>query len=66
MSKKNELRLKRIMNEDKIKVRKMIVMSMWCIQTNPSNWSTMSKVVEILKGSLDSLQVPPKPFFSTP
>ncbi|GMN75486.1 hypothetical protein TIFTF001_056440 [Ficus carica] len=58
-----ELQLQRIRNdEDRVKVRKMIITSLWCIQTNPSNRPTMSKVIEMLEGSLDSLQVPPKPF----
>ncbi|KAJ4707066.1 Receptor-like kinase [Melia azedarach] len=41
--------------------RKMILVSLWCIQTNPSDRPSMSKVVEMLEGGLESLQVPPKP-----
>ncbi|XP_044490278.1 PR5-like receptor kinase [Mangifera indica] len=52
--------------EDKEIVRKMIIVSLWCIQTNPSERPTMSRVVEILEGSLHSLQIPPKPFLSSP
>ncbi|XP_024023262.1 LEAF RUST 10 DISEASE-RESISTANCE LOCUS RECEPTOR-LIKE PROTEIN KINASE-like 2.4 [Morus notabilis] len=62
-----ELGLKRIQNEeDKIKVRKMIIVSLWCIQTDTSKRPTMSRVIEMLEGSVDSLQVPPKPFLSSP
>ncbi|GMN38613.1 hypothetical protein TIFTF001_007844 [Ficus carica] len=62
-----ELGLKRIRNEeDRVTVRKMIIMSLWCIQTDPSNRPTMSKVIEMLEGSLDSVQVPPKPFLYSP
>ncbi|KAF3431909.1 hypothetical protein FNV43_RR26645 [Rhamnella rubrinervis] len=62
-----ELRLKRITNEDdNDKARKMITTSLWCIQTDPSSRPTISKVIEMLEGSLDSLQVPPKPFLSSP
>ncbi|KAF3431903.1 hypothetical protein FNV43_RR26639 [Rhamnella rubrinervis] len=58
-----ELRLKRITNEDeKTEVRKMMMVSLWCIQTDPSNRPTMSRVIEMLEGSLDSLEVPPKPY----
>ncbi|KAL7190728.1 hypothetical protein ACSBR2_022913 [Camellia fascicularis] len=47
-------------------VRKMILVGLWCIQTNPSDRPPMSKVVEMLEGSFKSLQIPPKPFlFST-
>ncbi|KAM6589084.1 hypothetical protein CsatA_011689 [Cannabis sativa] len=58
-----ELGLKRIMNrEENVKVRKMIMTSLWCIQTDPSSRPAMSRVIEMLEGSLESLQVPPKPF----
>lgn len=52
--------------EEKI-ARKMILASLWCIQTDPSNRPPMSRVVEMLQGSLDqSLPVPPKPYLSSP
>ncbi|XP_074279063.1 LEAF RUST 10 DISEASE-RESISTANCE LOCUS RECEPTOR-LIKE PROTEIN KINASE-like 2.4 [Silene latifolia] len=37
--------------------RKMIIVSLWCVQTNPSSRPAMSKVVEMLEGGLD-LQIP--------
>ncbi|XP_062110045.1 LEAF RUST 10 DISEASE-RESISTANCE LOCUS RECEPTOR-LIKE PROTEIN KINASE-like 2.4 isoform X1 [Humulus lupulus] len=62
-----ELGLKRIISEeDNVKSRKMIMTSLWCIQTDPSSRPTMSRVIEMLEGSLDSLKVPPKPFLSSP
>ncbi|XP_062110039.1 LEAF RUST 10 DISEASE-RESISTANCE LOCUS RECEPTOR-LIKE PROTEIN KINASE-like 2.3 [Humulus lupulus] len=62
-----ELGLKRIISEeDNAKSRKMIMTSLWCIQTDPSSRPTMSRVIEMLEGSLDSLKVPPKPFLSSP
>lgn len=62
-----ELGLQGIENEeDKEYARKMIIVSLWCIQTNPSSRPTMSRVVEMLEGSLDSLQIPLKPFLSSP
>lgn len=62
-----ELGLKRILDEgDRVKARKMIIVSLWCIQTDPSNRPAMSKVIEMLEGNLDSLQVPPKPFLVSP
>ena len=52
-----------IKNEsDRETVRKMTVVGLWCIQTNPSSRPPMSKVVEMLEGSLESLELPPKPF----
>ncbi|KAI9169483.1 hypothetical protein LWI28_013047 [Acer negundo] len=62
-----ELGLQGIENEeDNECARKMLTVSLWCIQTNPSSRPAMSRVVEMLEGSLDSLQFPPKPFLSSP
>ncbi|XP_062110065.1 rust resistance kinase Lr10-like [Humulus lupulus] len=61
-----EVSLKRISDEeDKRKVKKMIIVSLWCVQADPANRPTMSKVIEMLEGSVDSLQVPPSPFLSS-
>lgn len=53
-------------NEEKEITRKMALVGFWCIQTNPSDRPSMSEVVEMLQGSLQSLQIPPKPFFLSP
>ncbi|CAN4124851.1 unnamed protein product [Withania somnifera] len=62
-----ELQLVGIMNEEEEEcARKMVIASLWCIQTDPSNRPSMSKVVEMLEGNLDSLQIPPKPYLYSP
>ncbi|XP_058079347.1 LEAF RUST 10 DISEASE-RESISTANCE LOCUS RECEPTOR-LIKE PROTEIN KINASE-like 2.3 [Magnolia sinica] len=45
--------------------RKMILVGLWCIQTNPTDRPSMSRVVEMLEGSLDGLPMPPQPFLSS-
>ena len=52
--------------EETSMVRKMILVGLWCIQTNPSDRPSMSKVIEMLEGNIEALQIPPKPFFSSP
>nr|XP_034889458.1 LEAF RUST 10 DISEASE-RESISTANCE LOCUS RECEPTOR-LIKE PROTEIN KINASE-like 2.7 isoform X2 [Populus alba] len=47
-------------------VEKMIFVGLWCIQTIPSHRPSMTKVVEMFEGSLQSLQIPPRPFLSSP
>ncbi|XP_050256652.1 rust resistance kinase Lr10-like [Quercus robur] len=47
-------------------VRKMILVGLWCIQTNPFDRPSMSKVIEMLEGNIEALQIPPKPFLSSP
>ncbi|KAG7955157.1 hypothetical protein I3843_11G056600 [Carya illinoinensis] len=44
----------------------MIIVALWCIQMKPSDRPSMNKVVEMLEGEVESLQLPPKPFFSLP
>lgn len=62
-----ELKLWGITREDdKQQATKMILVSLWCIQTDPSNRPQMSRVLEMLEGSLESLSIPPKPFLSSP
>ncbi|XP_048136852.1 PR5-like receptor kinase [Rhodamnia argentea] len=62
-----ELGLRGITNEeDKVIAKKMIVIGLWCIQIDPRARPCMTQVVEMLKGSVDALQIPPKPSLSSP
>ncbi|KAK3442694.1 hypothetical protein EUGRSUZ_B02839 [Eucalyptus grandis] len=62
-----ELGLQNVTSEgDKEKAEKMVIVGLWCIQTNPSIRPTMSEVVDMLRGSVDCLRVPPKPYLSSP
>ncbi|CAL4949194.1 unnamed protein product [Urochloa decumbens] len=51
--------------EEKEKVRKLATVALWCIQWNPRNRPSMTKVVNMLTGRLENLQMPPKPFVSS-
>ncbi|GJV31146.1 putative glycerophosphodiester phosphodiesterase [Tanacetum coccineum] len=46
--------------------RKMIIVGLWCIQTNSLSRPTMTKVVEMLEGGLELLEMPPKPYMFSP
>ncbi|KAL9352513.1 hypothetical protein Peur_055193 [Populus x canadensis] len=62
-----ELELRGAGNEvEEQNARKMILASLWCIQTDPSNRPPMSRVLDMLQGSLESLPIPPKPYLSSP
>ncbi|KAG8053640.1 hypothetical protein GUJ93_ZPchr0001g31926 [Zizania palustris] len=50
--------------EEKETVTQLAIVALWCIQWNPKNRPSMTKVVNMLTGRLQNLQVPPKPFFS--
>lgn len=45
-------------------VKKMVIVALWCIQLKPSDRPPMNKVVEMLEGRVESLQMPPKPFLT--
>ncbi|CAL4975740.1 unnamed protein product [Urochloa decumbens] len=51
--------------EQKEKVRQLAIVALWCIQWNPRNRPSMTKVVNMLTGRLENLQMPPKPFVSS-
>ncbi|GJY00623.1 protein kinase-like domain, concanavalin A-like lectin/glucanase domain protein [Tanacetum coccineum] len=53
-------------DEENEMVRKMIVVGLWCIQTNSLSRPTMTKVVEMLEGGLELLEMPPKPYMFSP
>ncbi|XP_072960675.1 LEAF RUST 10 DISEASE-RESISTANCEUS RECEPTOR-LIKE PROTEIN KINASE-like 2.5 [Typha angustifolia] len=45
--------------------RKLCLIGLWCIQMKSANRPSMSKVVEMLEGDTDSLEMPSRPFFSS-
>ncbi|XP_035540296.1 LEAF RUST 10 DISEASE-RESISTANCE LOCUS RECEPTOR-LIKE PROTEIN KINASE-like 2.4 [Juglans regia] len=56
-----------VMNEeDRESAKKMIIVGLWCIQTDPSNRPAMGRVLDMLEGSSEYLEIPPKPFLSSP
>ncbi|KAK9115432.1 hypothetical protein Syun_022229 [Stephania yunnanensis] len=52
--------------EQKEIAKKMILVGLWCIQTKPPDRPSINQALEMLKGSLESLEAPPKPFLYSP
>lgn len=48
--------------EEEKKIRQLAIVALWCIQWNPRNRPSMTKVMNMLTGRLENLQMPPKPF----
>ncbi|XP_077229857.1 LEAF RUST 10 DISEASE-RESISTANCE LOCUS RECEPTOR-LIKE PROTEIN KINASE-like 2.4 [Tasmannia lanceolata] len=46
--------------------KRLIIVALWCIQLKPADRPSMGKVLEMLEGSIELLQIPPKPFLSSP
>lgn len=55
-----------VVKEDTYTARKMVMVGLWCIQINPKHRPSMTRVVEMLSGNVDAIEMPPKPFFSPP
>ncbi|RHN82720.1 putative glycerophosphodiester phosphodiesterase, protein kinase RLK-Pelle-LRK10L-2 family [Medicago truncatula] len=55
-----------ISEEENDMVIKITLVSLWCIQTKPSDRPQMNKVIEMLEGPLSSVPYPPKPVLCYP
>ncbi|KAE8684687.1 putative receptor-like protein kinase [Hibiscus syriacus] len=61
-----DLNLEGMTAENEELIRKMIIVSLWCIQSNPSDRPSMTQAIEMLQGSIESLSIPPTPFLFSP
>jgi serine/threonine protein kinase len=61
----NDIEMEDATDEEKKTVKKMIIVALWCIQMKPINRLAMNKVVEMLEGDVECLQMPSKPFLSS-
>ncbi|XP_042514332.1 rust resistance kinase Lr10-like [Macadamia integrifolia] len=59
-----DMELKYNTEDEKEIAKKLIVVALWCIQLKPVDRPSMTKVMEMLEGSLELLEMPPKPFLS--
>ena len=50
---------------EKEKIKKIIIVALWCIQMKPSDRPSMNKIVEMLEGEDECSQVPSKLFLSS-
>ncbi|XP_057960791.1 rust resistance kinase Lr10-like [Malania oleifera] len=55
-----------VVREEEYIARKMAVVGLWCIQMNPKDRPSMRSVVEMLSGSVEAIEMPPKPFLCSP
>ncbi|RHN77810.1 putative glycerophosphodiester phosphodiesterase, protein kinase RLK-Pelle-LRK10L-2 family [Medicago truncatula] len=50
-----------IMEEINDVLKKMFLVALWCIQLKPIDRPSMNKVVEMLEGDIENIEIPPKP-----
>ncbi|CAJ2674661.1 unnamed protein product [Trifolium pratense] len=48
-------------DDEKKNVKKMFIIALWCIQLNPNDRPSMDKVIEMLEGEIEDIEIPPKP-----
>ncbi|KAF3974429.1 hypothetical protein CMV_002252 [Castanea mollissima] len=61
----NDIEMEDATEEEKKTTKKMIIVALWCIQMKPSDRPSMNKVVKMLEGEVESLQMPSKPFLTS-
>ncbi|XXG62434.1 hypothetical protein AAC387_Pa05g0791 [Persea americana] len=66
LHKGEELVMVDIADNDNETAKKMMIVALWCIQLIPTERPSMSKVIEMLVGSIEDLHMPPKPLLSSP
>ncbi|CAN6697559.1 unnamed protein product [Malus baccata var. baccata] len=57
----NDLEMDNVTEEENKVIRKMVITALWCIQMKPSDRPSMSKVIEMLGGNVECLQMPLRP-----
>ncbi|KAL3730659.1 hypothetical protein ACJRO7_027657 [Eucalyptus globulus] len=65
VNEEKSVEIETIVEERKV-IKKMIIVALWCIQLNPDHRPSMSKVLKMLEGDIDGLQMPPKPLIYPP
>jgi len=61
LGKEGEIEIENVTEDDMKIVKKMIMVALWCIQLKPNDRPSMSKVVEMLEGDMESIEMPPQP-----
>ena len=54
-----DIEMEDITEEEKKIAKKMIIVALWCIQMNPNDRPSMNKVIEMLEGNMENLEIPP-------
>lgn len=55
-----------VVEEEVLIRKKMAMVGLWCVQINPRERPSITKVVEMLTGNVEAIEMPPKPFFFSP
>ncbi|KAF7816704.1 putative glycerophosphodiester phosphodiesterase, protein kinase RLK-Pelle-LRK10L-2 family [Senna tora] len=59
---RKEINIENATEEETKLARKMMKVGLWCIQTNPNDRPSMNRVVEMLEGEEEDIEMPQKPY----
>ncbi|EXB81109.1 putative receptor-like protein kinase [Morus notabilis] len=59
-SKGNDIKFEGATKQEEETIKKMMLVALWCIQLKPCQRPSMSKVIEMLEGKVEGIQMPPK------
>ncbi|XVE74573.1 hypothetical protein DITRI_Ditri12bG0028000 [Diplodiscus trichospermus] len=66
LNERGDLEIENVTESDAIIARKLFIIGLWCTQTKASDRPSMTRVVEMLQGNTENLEMPPKPAFFSP
>jgi len=62
LDREKSIKIEDITEEDEKNIaKKMMLVSLWCIQLKPNDRPSINKIVEMLEGDIQNLEIPPKP-----
>ncbi|KAK8473156.1 hypothetical protein PHAVU_001G068800, partial [Phaseolus vulgaris] len=61
LDKEKDIEMEDVIEDEKKIAKKIMIVSLWCIQLKPNDRPSMNKVVEMLEGDIENLKIPPKP-----
>ncbi|PNY02527.1 stress-induced receptor-like kinase [Trifolium pratense] len=61
LNEEKEIEMDELTSEEMINVKKMFITALWCVQLKPIDRPSMNKVIEMLEGNIENIDMPPKP-----
>ncbi|XVF43473.1 hypothetical protein PTKIN_Ptkin02bG0042800 [Pterospermum kingtungense] len=60
LNQRGDLEFENLTKTDAIMAKKLFIIGLWCTQTQASDRPSMTRVMEMLQGDIDDLEMPPK------
>lgn len=60
LSQGHDIEMENVTGEESKVIKKMVIVALWCIQLKPCDRPSMNKVIEMLEGEVENLEMSPK------